>query len=764
LQDFYPSQMDKDNKHWTEFNSDDNRKGSGLSSPKYSSLEFKKQGIIAETNQIPCQFYQFGQCTKGNTCPFLHKALPQFSPQLCKFFANGYCRNSDRCPFLHVKPGESFSSEAANATTANNPLIFSNSFLQHESPTAPSIDNSFHYLLDRNIQSYTISADITNNVVPLHDVSNIYSPQDCAVLDTDNSQVFLNNPTVHEFNEPVVSVLKNPLPSSHFSLFEDIWNRTSASLSNSSVDPSSELIPISSVSQLSVPRTQPSTMTLQTTSPVPASVVSDNDLQQHLPSSYSPHILHTSNNTLINNSHMLKTTTMTKFPYEEQGEDDDRNYAPIDNYTDNNIFLTSNTKFQVSSLNAVKMLPSSNFSTSSDVLSPSSPEKLDYIVNESSESNEIDELPFLQNFELVLGKFEEESSLQPPSHTAAQNNLYSQPFDIVVQSPGIQHVQYTQSTSSSDTVVNSASHLFPSPSHRLEPNNNLLHATILSSKNANVNESNILSLNNNNNNNNNNGIVANEIVNDKNNYDNNNNTNKNNTNPKDLKELIIAAEILQNHSAVPVQYVGNETNYNCERENSVETLPTKSSSFLSSTQQSAVIMSRESEPSLSLFSSSSQAKKSRQQLCTFYMEGKCRYGDACRNIHGNVCNICLKATLIPNDSEQNKSHITECLQRQKLLKELENSKDYECGICHEKIMENGRKFGILTSCLHTFCVGCVKAWRQEHQSNECPNPQCGTTSPFIIPSSTFILDPAKKALIIDLYKVSTSTFSPTNYC
>ena len=37
--------------------------------------------------------------------------------------------------------------------------------------------------------------------------------------------------------------------------------------------------------------------------------------------------------------------------------------------------------------------------------------------------------------------------------------------------------------------------------------------------------------------------------------------------------------------------------------------------------------------------------------------------------------------------------------------------DAECVICLEKVLANGRKFGILENCSHTFCLNCIRDWR-----------------------------------------------------
>jgi len=42
---------------------------------------------------------------------------------------------------------------------------------------------------------------------------------------------------------------------------------------------------------------------------------------------------------------------------------------------------------------------------------------------------------------------------------------------------------------------------------------------------------------------------------------------------------------------------------------------------------------------------------------------------------------------------------------------IKQNGDKECGICNKGILAQGRKFGILASCNHTFCLDCIKIWR-----------------------------------------------------
>jgi len=38
----------------------------------------------------------------------------------------------------------------------------------------------------------------------------------------------------------------------------------------------------------------------------------------------------------------------------------------------------------------------------------------------------------------------------------------------------------------------------------------------------------------------------------------------------------------------------------------------------------------------------------------------------------------------------------------------------ECVICLEKVLKNGKQFGILDGCDHTFCLNCIRNWRSTY--------------------------------------------------
>lgn len=93
--------------------------------------------------------------------------------------------------------------------------------------------------------------------------------------------------------------------------------------------------------------------------------------------------------------------------------------------------------------------------------------------------------------------------------------------------------------------------------------------------------------------------------------------------------------------------------------------------------------------------------------------------------------------------------------------ERQISKDTECGICLEKVMEQrGRRFGLLSNCTHAFCLGCIREWRAKidlpkRTTRACP--LCRTTSYYVISSDRYIADPSRKVALIEEVQTSKQT-------
>ncbi|XP_055854606.1 probable E3 ubiquitin-protein ligase makorin-1 isoform X2 [Episyrphus balteatus] len=145
-------------------------------------------------------------------------------------------------------------------------------------------------------------------------------------------------------------------------------------------------------------------------------------------------------------------------------------------------------------------------------------------------------------------------------------------------------------------------------------------------------------------------------------------------------------------------------------------------------------------------------------LCPY--EYDCPFGLACTYQHIELCEMCDSYCLHPTDTQQRRKHIQECLQQHERDMELSfaiaRSKDKQCGICFDTIMEKAgreKRFGILPNCSHIFCLECIRKWRQakqfEHKiTRACP--ECRVASDFVCPSAFWVETKEEKdKLLVD---------------
>ncbi|XP_003507392.2 probable E3 ubiquitin-protein ligase makorin-2 isoform X1 [Cricetulus griseus] len=160
---------------------------------------------------------------------------------------------------------------------------------------------------------------------------------------------------------------------------------------------------------------------------------------------------------------------------------------------------------------------------------------------------------------------------------------------------------------------------------------------------------------------------------------------------------------------------------------------------------------------------SSSYSSNEQQLCPYAAAGECRFGDACVYLHGDMCEICRLQVLHPFDPEQRKAHEKMCMSTFEHEMEkafaFQASQDKVCSICMEVILEKAsaseRRFGILSSCSHTYCLSCIRQWRCAKQFENpiiksCP--ECRVISEFVIPSVYWVEDQNKKNELIEAFK------------
>ncbi|KAJ8258647.1 hypothetical protein COCON_G00176590 [Conger conger] len=155
------------------------------------------------------------------------------------------------------------------------------------------------------------------------------------------------------------------------------------------------------------------------------------------------------------------------------------------------------------------------------------------------------------------------------------------------------------------------------------------------------------------------------------------------------------------------------------------------------------------------------------QLCPYAAAGQCHYGNSCSYLHGDMCEICRLQVLHPHDPEQRRAHEKMCMMAFEVDMEkafaAQHSQDKVCSICmevvYEKAVPSERRFGILSSCCHTYCLSCIRQWRCAKQFDNkiiksCP--ECRVVSEFVIPSVYWVEDQQEKNRLIEEFKTGVS--------
>lgn len=162
----------------------------------------------------------------------------------------------------------------------------------------------------------------------------------------------------------------------------------------------------------------------------------------------------------------------------------------------------------------------------------------------------------------------------------------------------------------------------------------------------------------------------------------------------------------------------------------------------------------------------SSAAPDSAQLCPYLVMGQCHYGDQCVYLHGDRCEVCGLHLLHPTDAQQRREHEKLCLSEFEAEMEkafaAQISQDKVCSICMEvvvqKLSQSERRFGILSSCDHCFCLGCIRKWRHAPFSNEVIKacPECRVPSELVIPSVHWVQEQTQKDQLVALFKNAVS--------
>lgn len=159
--------------------------------------------------------------------------------------------------------------------------------------------------------------------------------------------------------------------------------------------------------------------------------------------------------------------------------------------------------------------------------------------------------------------------------------------------------------------------------------------------------------------------------------------------------------------------------------------------------------------------------------CKFFFEGVCRYGSTCRFSHDQDvynaslalqdCDMNDHVTItstddITNEDDGGEADMNQTQPSQSLETTQPSTQSTQpaqpsltCSICMEAIQQTGKRFGILSSCDHIFCIDCLRKWRKQPKTRSVIDvqaalscPTCRTKSQYVMPSLTFLTGSEKE--------------------
>lgn len=120
------------------------------------------------------------------------------------------------------------------------------------------------------------------------------------------------------------------------------------------------------------------------------------------------------------------------------------------------------------------------------------------------------------------------------------------------------------------------------------------------------------------------------------------------------------------------------------------------------------------------------------RVCEYFKRGNCKYAENCRYYHPK------EQSGISSGNDK-------------------YTVDDECCICLEKIIANGKQFGVMDNCDHSFCLDCIRGWRAtydkrsgKHHFRTCPI--CRKNSYVVIPSAKMVKSGPEKDELVAEYK------------
>ena len=161
------------------------------------------------------------------------------------------------------------------------------------------------------------------------------------------------------------------------------------------------------------------------------------------------------------------------------------------------------------------------------------------------------------------------------------------------------------------------------------------------------------------------------------------------------------------------------------------------------------------------------ASATARRICTFFERGACTRGARCPFLHAPDDDAAARgvsrAALIQRvpdavDYARAGLQLTAAEAAASEADDLDEARaswTAACSICMELPARKRKRFGLLNSCDHAFCLQCIREWRDTRTQSRnavlvCP--VCRVLSAFVIPSLRHVTQPERKARLIDAYR------------
>jgi len=166
-----------------------------------------------------------------------------------------------------------------------------------------------------------------------------------------------------------------------------------------------------------------------------------------------------------------------------------------------------------------------------------------------------------------------------------------------------------------------------------------------------------------------------------------------------------------------------------------------------------------------MFSHQGSAYKVPDHVCVYNLKKYCRNNN-CSFLHISASDLIAQLRVLMNYSKGEDEASTSVDRPKSAYRDNRKNADFKklplkphierlCGICLEDVIGE-KRFGLLSSCDHTFCFDCIMQWRRtrntanESDTKNCP--ECVQPSDLVVPSRHYAYGDERRRLVDEFKK------------